>query len=190
MMSCTGLPGETPLAGCDMNVSYRYFSRSGRLKLAGCHRDGRPVGSWWRLVRGGGCVVGELDQAGQLTGHDIAYIYPDHLTVLLGQFCDGVMVAGVEHQLVGLKEQQGVKVPVFQRSGSDHSHVRQIGRYNHICDGKSPVTKVISNTHTTLAQIPQQEIRTSLAWWKFSSQGLKAPAKVFLPKLTSSLGRL
>ena len=93
MMSCTGLPGETPLAGCDMTVSYRYFSRSGRLKLAGCHRDGRPVGSWWRLVRGGGCVVGELDQAGQLTGHDIAYIYPDHLTALLGQFCDGVMVA-------------------------------------------------------------------------------------------------
>ena len=78
-----------------------------------------------------------MDQEGRLTGPDIAYIYPDYLTVLLGHFSDGQMEAGQEHFLAGLQEdQQGVKVPTFQRAEQLHLHRRQIGRYNYICDGK------------------------------------------------------
>ena len=81
----------------------------------------------------------QVDLEGRLTGPEIAYIYPDHLTALLGEFSDGQLVAGQEGWLVGLEENQlGVKVPTFQRSHTGdlpHLHRRQIGRYNFICDG-------------------------------------------------------
>lgn len=46
--------------------------------VAGHHRDGRLVGTAWRIVRGGGAVVGEVDGEGQLTGPGLAYLYPDY----------------------------------------------------------------------------------------------------------------
>ena len=82
-------------------------------------------------------MVGQADTAGHLTGPCLAYIYPDHSTALLGQFSDGVMISGREHVVVGLKEDScGVKVPVFDKSPTDHLHKRQIGCYNYICDGR------------------------------------------------------
>ena len=56
----------------------RYFDKAGRLVLAGHHRDGVLVGTAWRIVRGGGAVVGEVDREGQLTGPGLAYLYPDY----------------------------------------------------------------------------------------------------------------
>ena len=38
----------------------RYFDEVGRLRLLGNHRNGRAVGTCWRVIRGGGCVVGEV----------------------------------------------------------------------------------------------------------------------------------
>ena len=38
----------------------RYFDEVGRLRLLGNHRDGLAVGTCWRVIRGGGCVVGEV----------------------------------------------------------------------------------------------------------------------------------
>ena len=36
------------------------------------------VGVWWRVVRGGGCVVGGVEEdTGELSGPDIVYLYPD-----------------------------------------------------------------------------------------------------------------
>merc|ERR1719323_2200388 len=113
----------------------RYFDRKGRLRLACHHRNGRMVGTCWKIIRGGGCVVGQVDSQGELTGDDVAYIYPDHHTALLGSFSAGLMVEGVEHVMVDLKEDEhGVKIPVLEKVlGSDHVHKRQIGEYNFIC---------------------------------------------------------
>ena len=81
-------------------------------------------------------MVGQVDPDGHLTGPYLAYLYPDHQTALVGQFCGGVMVAGREKVVVGVREDSaGVKVPVFERSHSDHLHRRQIGCYDYICDG-------------------------------------------------------
>ena len=38
----------------------RYFDKKGRLTLAGHCRDGIMVGTGWRIIRGGGCVVGKV----------------------------------------------------------------------------------------------------------------------------------
>jgi histone-lysine N-methyltransferase SETD7 len=45
---------------------------------------------------GGGYITGVLDDNGRITGDDIAYIYPDGRTALVGQFDDGYMVEARE----------------------------------------------------------------------------------------------
>ena len=43
------------------------------------------MGVCWKVVKGGGCVVGRVDDVGELTGIRIAYIYPDWHTALRGE---------------------------------------------------------------------------------------------------------
>ena len=81
--------------------------------------------------------MGEVDSRGHLTGPEIAYVYPDYFTALVGQFSDGVMLTAREHSLLNVEEDNyGVKVPRFRKSARDHLHKRQIGCYNYICHGK------------------------------------------------------
>ena len=119
----------------------RYFDKKGRLSFVGKHENGQPCGTCWKIIPGGGCVVGEVDSDGLLTGADIAYIYPDFATVLLGEFRDGVMEKAQEAFIVGMEENDnGIKVPTYSRPNG-HMHVRQIRTFNHICSGLSqPIT--------------------------------------------------
>ena len=54
----------------------RYFDEKGRLTFAGNHNSGVAVGACWKIIRGGGSVVGQVDGEGFLTGENISYIYP------------------------------------------------------------------------------------------------------------------
>ncbi|XP_023349009.1 histone-lysine N-methyltransferase SETD7 [Eurytemora carolleeae] len=78
------------------------------------HRNGKPFGTCWKIIRGGGCVVGVVDEEGQLSGTNIAYIYPDFKTALVGNFRDGVLEFG---QVSSVKkvttDNLGIKVPQF-----------------------------------------------------------------------------
>ena len=114
----------------------RYFDKKGRLTFVGNHKNGRPDGTCWKIIRGGGCVVGRVDDAGQLTGVRIAYIYPDYETALVGTFSDGVMEKGQEATVTGMVEDDaGMKVPIFSKP-EGHVHVRQVGTFDHICSGE------------------------------------------------------
>ena len=101
----------------------RYFDEKGRLTFVGNHQNGLAVGTCWRIVRGGGSVVGEVDCEGRLTGDNIVYIYPDYETVLMGTFTDGVMVEAREAMVVAVKENDyGIMVPQFsQPVGKPHN---------------------------------------------------------------------
>ena len=90
----------------------RYFDEVGRLTFAGNHRSGVAQGTCWKIIRGGGSVVGEVDQAGLLTGDNITYLYPDYSTALHGTFHKGVMVSTRECLVVSVEEDEsGVLVP-------------------------------------------------------------------------------
>ena len=39
---------------------------------------GQRVGTAWEFKVGGGYVVGKVDAQGDLTGNEVAYVYPDH----------------------------------------------------------------------------------------------------------------
>ncbi len=69
------------------------------------YRDGRRVGQAWEFRLGGGFVTGAVDVDGQLTNkggksdREIAYVYPDKFTALVGTFEKGAMIAARETRL-------------------------------------------------------------------------------------------
>ena len=77
---------------------------------------------------GGGWLVGRVDNAGAFTGTDIAFLYPDLSTALVGEWRDGQLVAGCSARLTGLQEVHGVLVPSFtiSDSSSDNHYERWI----------------------------------------------------------------
>lgn len=44
------------------------------------------------IVKDGGCVVGEVNKDGEMTGNAVAYLYPDGSTALYGTFVDGELI--------------------------------------------------------------------------------------------------
>ena len=62
------------------------------LSFIGRFEDGIPIGICWRGLIGGAWLYGEVDELGEFTGDQIAYIYPDLNTSLLGRFINGTMV--------------------------------------------------------------------------------------------------
>ena len=48
---------------------------------------------------GGGCITGEVDELGRLTGDNLVYIYPDFKTCLQGRFKDGQFISGHQTSL-------------------------------------------------------------------------------------------
>ena len=103
----------------------RYFDEKGRLTFAGHHKSGSASGVCWRVIRGGGCIVGKVDCHGHLTGDNIAYIYPDYQTALLGTFENGVLIEARQSEVVGVTEDvTGVLVPELSKPWGE-VHVRQ-----------------------------------------------------------------
>jgi len=89
-------------------------TRTKKLEMVGMVRNGKPFGTCWKMLPGGGYTVGRVDAEGELTGNNIAFIYPDHRTGLLGHFekgdmkrCQAVTVQGFE------TEYKCVSVPYF-----------------------------------------------------------------------------
>ena len=97
---------------------YRYFDSENYLTFVGVHRNGTPIGTCWKFIRGGGCVVGKVDIDGKLTGSNIAYLYPDFKTVLLGSFRNGQLVCTQQCQIIKVITEGGcVKIPKFSEPG-------------------------------------------------------------------------
>jgi len=92
----------------------RHFSDKDRLSFLGYYFNGKPSGTCWKIIDGGGCVVGKVDTEGKLTGSDIAYLYPDFETALIGSFENGMMVNARQCSVIGTATERGcLQVPMF-----------------------------------------------------------------------------
>ena len=91
----------------------RYFDAKGRLTFVGNHKNGKPVGVCWKVIKHGGAVVGRVDKNGELTGLRVAYIFPDYKTAFVGGFSDGILEGAQVARLKAVIEDRGVKVPMF-----------------------------------------------------------------------------
>ena len=68
----------------------------------------------WKIIRGGGSIIGQADTKGRLTGDNIAYLYPDFKTALVGKFDDGILVEAREAFVNRVfKNEAGILVPEF-----------------------------------------------------------------------------
>ena len=70
-----------------------------QLDFVGAFRCGKPFGWCWEYREGGGYLTGEVDEDGKFTGGDIAFLYPDLSTALVGRFEDGIMMEARETHL-------------------------------------------------------------------------------------------
>ena len=68
---------------------------------------------WQGSYDNSGYTVGKVDDSGELTGDDIAYIYPDFQMAIRGKFIEGEMIEGYQCEVVGCYEDCGIMVPVF-----------------------------------------------------------------------------
>ena len=60
----------------------------------GSYSRGVPSGYCWEAVLGGFWRVGWLDSDGEFTGKDVAMIYPDLKTAIVGKYSRGQLVSG------------------------------------------------------------------------------------------------
>ena len=91
----------------------RKFDAKNRLTWVGMYRNGVPFGSCWKIIRGGGCVIGKVDEDGKMSGTEIAYLFPDFRTAFVGTFKDGVMVFARACSLKGVSSEGSIKVPIL-----------------------------------------------------------------------------
>ncbi|TRY75439.1 hypothetical protein TCAL_09504 [Tigriopus californicus] len=75
------------------------YNPRGSLVFVGCFDGGRPIGIAWKWLEGDGFLYGRLDRSGEFTGSNIAYLYPDLVTCLIGEFANGQLVQGRESKI-------------------------------------------------------------------------------------------
>jgi len=112
----------------------RHFDGKNSLSFVGMYRNGKAFGTCWKIVRGGGCVVGVVDEEGELTGMNIAYIYPDFNTALVGNFKDGVLVGGQASKVIKVTTDNFcIKVPQFA-TPDGNLYRRELSTYDFVTD--------------------------------------------------------
>lgn len=109
----------------------RRFDGKGRLTFVGIYRNGKPHGVCWRVIRGGGAVVGRVDEKGELSGIRVAYIYPDFQTALVGNYSNGILDFAQVAHLKAVIDDKGIKIPLFTEPNG-RLYKREIATYDHV----------------------------------------------------------
>merc|ERR1711953_186597 len=113
----------------------RHFDAKGRLTFIAHYKNGIKHGVCWKIIRGGGVVVGRVNAQGKLSGMRIAYLYPDFKTALLGSFQDGVLEAAKATTLKTVIDDRGMKIPVFNSHDNEDAcpiYKREVSSYDHV----------------------------------------------------------
>ena len=79
------------------------------------HVRGVRRGWVYQGLLGGGYLIGQVDTNGDMTGDDIAFIYPDFRTAIRGKFVDGEMISGRECRVISsvISDDGGFIIPIF-----------------------------------------------------------------------------
>ncbi|CAH1247539.1 SETD7 [Branchiostoma lanceolatum] len=88
----------------ELNGPAEEFNSEGQLTFRGQYSNGVKCGFCWIYSADGGCICGDVNDEGEMSGKDIAYIYPDMKLALIGSFVDGEMVKGKLAEVVGIDQ--------------------------------------------------------------------------------------
>ena len=82
--------------------------------------NGIRIGIAYEFKVGGGFIVGQVDQLGNMTGNDIAYVYPDFESMLVGEFKNGELVSGYAAELADFTSSpNGFLKPLYELKGHE-----------------------------------------------------------------------
>jgi len=96
---------QCKFGACNLYDSGHEWSQAQYLKEISVFVNGLRNGISYQFKTGGGFVVGVVDaQSGELTGQEIAYVYPDFQTMIVGNFEDGTLVSGQSAELVAIEQ--------------------------------------------------------------------------------------
>ncbi|XP_022057095.2 histone-lysine N-methyltransferase SETD7 isoform X1 [Acanthochromis polyacanthus] len=76
----------------ELNGPAQELDGEGRLVFKGQYKDNSRCGECWVYYPDGGCVFGQVNEDGEMTGDSVAYVYPDGRTALYGSFVDGELI--------------------------------------------------------------------------------------------------
>ncbi|XP_056419028.1 histone-lysine N-methyltransferase SETD7 isoform X2 [Hyla sarda] len=109
----------------ELNGPAQEYDADGKLIFKGQYKDNIRHEVCWIYYPDGGCLVGEVNEDGEMTGEKIAYVYPDGNTALCGKFIDGEMleaklatVASVEEGKPYFEMVTGSNIYTFDKSTS------------------------------------------------------------------------
>ena len=89
------------------------------------YQNGIPYGYSWQWCKGGGFLVGVLDQFGNFSGSQMAFLYPDLKTALYGVFSSGRMVSAGPAAVQLATKKDNIFSLVFKRMpGSGYNYDR------------------------------------------------------------------
>ena len=74
--------------------------QSNKVSFLGRFNNGKPSGHFWYRMVGGGFMHGKFNEEGKATGNDLAFIYPDMETAIVGEFEDFVMKRAQEAEVL------------------------------------------------------------------------------------------
>lgn len=92
------------------------------VNFIGHYKSGLPTGVVWTKMVGGGWMVGCVDDSGQYTGSQIAFLYPDYSTALFGTFHNGEMIKARPARISRIVIKDGVMCPTFDVVSSDREY--------------------------------------------------------------------
>lgn len=75
-----------------LNGEFVELDSSGEINVKGHHMDDKRSGFLQVFEENGSMLMGEVDESGHLSGDNIAYVYPDRHTALIGTFHEGALV--------------------------------------------------------------------------------------------------
>ena len=87
---------------------FRTFTQ--QVSWLGRYHSGVARGQCWEWREGGGYITGQVDSRGRFTGDNIAFVYPDMSTAILGRYNDGVLVSGAPATVAEVTLEQDIAV--------------------------------------------------------------------------------
>uniref|UniRef100_A0A3B4X3I8 Histone-lysine N-methyltransferase SETD7 n=1 Tax=Seriola lalandi dorsalis TaxID=1841481 RepID=A0A3B4X3I8_SERLL len=121
----------------ELNGHAQEFDGEGHLVFKGQYKDNNRCGECWVYYPDGGCVFGEVNEDGEMTGDSVAYVYPDGHTALSGSFVDGELI---EARLATL---------ISNESGRQRFEVTQNSEW--VSSGQGLFAKTDAETDTVMA---------------------------------------
>ncbi|XP_061408422.1 histone-lysine N-methyltransferase SETD7 isoform X1 [Lethenteron reissneri] len=101
----------------ELHGSAREYDPEGRITFRGQYRDNLRCGLCWIYFSDGGRLVGEVNSDGEMTGDQVAYVYPDGRTAFYGRFSDGEMISAQPAIILGLDKNEKPRFEVDKGAG-------------------------------------------------------------------------